>query len=269
VRRRGLRVALRDEMRSHPICELALASLALFACGATEGERHDTGNADGGASASGDGSLPENCGALATVVRDFQAGFPDMKALDSTATGDDRGLVQPDLGSDQKPVYAGSGATLTVTGKATFDQWYRDVAGVSLPFDLPMTLIETPPGSGTYVYDNQMYFPIDGMGWGDPPIDGHNFYFTTEIHTTFHYFGGEQFTFVGDDDVFVFVNHKLAIDLGGVHSAETEAVDFDAQAGALGLTKGNVYALDIFQAERHPTGSTFRIETSISCLVIE
>ena len=30
-----------------------------------------------------------------------------------------------------------------------------------------------------------------------------------------------------------------------------------------GLTKGNVYTLDLFQAERNPTGSNFRIETTL------
>jgi len=233
---------------------------ATTACGAAVSE-----HVDGGPAGTGDSPLAETCGALDTVVRDFRFDFPDMKGI----AGDDRGIVEVQIGSDRKPVYAPSGATLTVTSKDTFDQWYRDVAAVNMRFELPMALTETPQGSGTYVYDNQMYFPLDGMGWGDPPIDGHNFYFTTEIHSTFHYFGAEQFTFVGDDDVWVFVNGKLAIDLGGVHSAEAEAIDFDAQAAALGLVIGEVYPLDIFQAERHPTASTFRIETSISCLVVQ
>ena len=75
-------------------------------------------------------------------------------------------------------------------------------------------------------------------------------------------------TFTGDDDVFVFVNGKLALDLGGVHGPEAGTVDFDAQAGDLGITTGNVYTLDVFHAERHTSMSNFRIETSIDCLVV-
>jgi fibro-slime domain-containing protein len=240
----------------HPAKLLRAAGLALGACASGI-----NGQASGIDATSGTDPV-ETCGALATVVRDFKPDFPDMKGI----AGDDRGIVQAQLGADHLPVYAPAGGTLTTTSKATFDQWYRDVPGVTMRFELPMTLTEQPAGSGTFVFDSQAYFPLDQTGWGDPPIDGHNFYFTTEIHSTFHYAGGEKFTFAGDDDVWVFVNGHRAIDLGGVHAAETQSIDFDAEATALGLVPGKAYALDIFQAERHPTGSDFRIETSIKCL---
>lgn len=64
----------------------------------------------------------------------------------------------------------------------------------------------------------------------------------------------------------MFVNNRLALDLGGVHSAETGSIDFDEVAAQLGLVKGHTYDFDIFQAERHTTRSNFRIETSIDCL---
>jgi fibro-slime domain-containing protein len=60
--------------------------------------------------------------------------------------------------------------------------------------------------------------------------------------------------------VWAFIDHTLAVDLGGIHTAATGSVSLDS----LGLTKGNSYALDIFNAERHPTGSHFRVDTNLS-----
>jgi fibro-slime domain-containing protein len=40
-------------------------------------------------------------------------------------------------------------------------------------------------------------------------------------------------------------------------------VDLDAEAETLGLAAGSSYPLDLFQAERYATGSTFRVDTSL------
>ena len=76
--------------------------------------------------------------------------------------------------------------------------------------------------------------------------------------------GGERFNFTGDDDLWVFVNGKLAIDLGGVHGPMAGNVDMDAQANNLGLEIGQVYDIDFFFAERHTTQSNFTITTTIA-----
>ena len=61
-----------------------------------------------------------------------------------------------------------------------------------------------------------------------------------------------------------FINRKLAIDLGGIHSAESQTVDLDAQAVTFGLAKGEIYPMRIFFAERHVIGSDFVVETTLS-----
>jgi fibro-slime domain-containing protein len=204
-----------------------------------------------------------NCGELIAHLRDFRADHPDFEG----ALGDDRGLVMAQLGTDRKPIYAPGGATATVSGAASFDQWYRDVDGVNMPFDIAIMLTEAAPGQ--FVFEDLDFYPLDGMGWPGEEVNGHNYHFTTELHGTFLYRGGETFTFTGDDDVFVFVNDRLALDLGGVHGVEAQTIDFDASAAALGIAPGTVYPLDVFHAERHTTESNFRIETSIECLVVD
>ncbi len=236
--------------------------LALMACG-SHVSSHGDGKGSGG-SGNGDGGNGDalGCGQLAVTYRDFMSTHPDFEKTIS----DDRGLVLPDLGADNLPVYAHAGATVTVSGPTSFDQWYRDTPGVNMTFHQVLTLTESPPG--TFGYSNQAFFPLDGMGWPET-FYGHNFHFTTEIHATFVYRGGEKFSFTGDDDVFVFVSGKLGLDLGGVHGAETASIDFDASAAALGITTGNTYHLDVFHAERHTVASDFAMATTIDCFVVQ
>lgn len=199
----------------------------------------------------------DGCGSnLTGVLRDFQASHPDF----GDAVADDRGLVEPWLGADRKPVYAPAGPTATTSGAGNFNQWYRDTPGINQSGEFTLTFVDR--GNGIFTYDNPAFFPLDGEMFGNEYQD-HNYHFTFELHTDFAYRGGEIFTFAGDDDLFVFINGQLAIDLGGVHGAQTDSVDLDAEAATLGLVVGDAYPLDLFQAERHATGSTFRVDTSL------
>lgn len=152
-----------------------------------------------------------------------------------------------------------------IKSAATFNQWFNDDPAVNQKIEGELPLTETPEGSGIYVYDNSAFFPIDGQGFGNTPEQSHNYHFTTEIHVKFTYKQGQTFTFRGDDDLWIFVNGKLALDVGGLHQALQGTIDFDAKAAELGLVEGQSYNMDIFHAERQTTQSNFRIETDITC----
>lgn len=201
---------------------------------------------------------------VTATVRDFSSAHADFENGGTTETG----IVLSALGADGKPVYnealkgiAGS-SSATTSGTANFNQWYNTVSGVNVAFTKTLVATETSTGSGVYSYTDSAYFPIDGEGFGNQG-NIHNYHFTTEINTAFTYTGGETFSFTGDDDVWVFINGILAIDLGGVHGPLTDSVSLDAEAAALGLTIGGDYDLDIFHAERQTSGSNFNFTTSI------
>ncbi len=87
----------------------------------------------------------------------------------------------------------------------------------------------------------------------------HNYGFTMKIQATFEYVPGQYFEFFGDDDVWVFINNRLVVDIGGQHTQVLGAVDLDT----LGLTEGKNYPFHIFYAERHTSQSNFMMRTSI------
>lgn len=187
------------------------------------------------------------------VYRDFAVSHPDFEDF----LGTDNDIVTDTLGADGRPVYAGAPTTPTTSGAANFDQWYRDVDGVNQTVVERLTLGLLSPG--IYRFDNSSFFPLDGRLFGNEG-NAHNFHFTSELRYWFEYRGGEQLDFTGDDDVWVFVNRHLAVDLGGVHGAQSGGVLLDATAATtFGLTVGGIYEIALFQAERHTTQSNYRL----------
>lgn len=222
---------------------------------------------------------PANTFVVPLVLRDFLGQADIVSAGDlnfhtdfDNVTGDDRGITGPlysALGADGKPPYAFGAANSTngtVHGATGFAQWYRDTAK-SKTVVTTMTL-DRQAVDGSYVFSNPFFFPLDGLGWiaaGNEKArnanDGkpHNFSFTSEVRYWFEFKGTEKLTFKGDDDVWVYINKKLALDIGGVHGVETQSIDLSdpSKVSALGLTTGGIYEVVVFQAERHVTASNY------------
>ena len=235
------------------------------------------------------------------IYRDFRFHHPSDFEPDVTgAPGAVVGMVENDLDKDGKPVYTGiTGQGITVESPTTFAEWYRATPDVNHPTATKLMLWKTSKGSYVNRYGangeqwragvdgNPLFFPVDADSFTpaselaaaqvpafyDPslPYDVdqngrqrmHNFSFTSEVRYWFKFDAGNtyQLDFVGDDDVWVFINKKLAVDLGGLHSPASGSVTLDATTAAkLGnLATGNVYEVAVFQAERHTTASSYKL----------
>jgi fibro-slime domain-containing protein len=159
-----------------------------------------------------------------------------------------------------------------ITNSARLGQWYRDVAGVNVSKLLPITF-NRMPNTKMYSFNDKTdplyvskggFFPINGDLFGNSggSTPNQNFHFTYELNTEFVFEKGtgQIFTFIGDDDVWVFVDNKLVIDIGGIHSAKTQTIEIDRLNW---LEDKKTYTLRFFFAERHRTQSNFRIDTTI------
>jgi len=177
-----------------------------------------------------------------------------------------------DARSGDKSASMKSESSKVVTSEESFFSWYRDVHGVNLSKNVELVL-ELDPETERYVFHQhddmstgaiEGFFPIDDQLYGNPIHDewGHNYHFTFEMETSFVYKkgSGQMFTFFGDDDVWVFIDGKMVIDLGGVHGAVSQSVQLDRLNW---LRDGHSYSLKLFFAERHFTRSNCRIETNL------
>lgn len=131
------------------------------------------------------------------------------------------------------------------------------------------------------------FYPIDGLGYDailgdttdktDSPYqkdengnitatvrpEHPNGSYTLRGEAQFVYQDNLYFEFSGDDDVYMYINGVLALDLGGAHGICTKRVNLKDVATKCHLTPGEVATFTFFYMERNSDASNFKIETNM------
>lgn len=123
---------------------------------------------------------------------------------------------------------------------------------------------------------NALNVTWDGDGWGwscpndapkgwttfDPAKEKRNHHFCTESHANFRFRKGLKFSVSGNDDIWVFVDNKLAIDIGGTHLSAPGFVDMDKFMP--NAETGKHYDIDIYTCNRRAASSDLRINANFT-----
>lgn len=128
--------------------------------------------------------------------------------------------------------------------------------------------------NGTNGGDESGFYPLENLGYEQPGLltttsavgATHNGGFTLRGESQFVYNKDSDlyFTFTGDDDVYMYINGTLALDLGGAHGRNSKTVNLnDLDATKYGLKEGQVATFTFFYMERCSDASTFGIETNM------
>ncbi|EGG19772.1 putative extracellular matrix protein [Cavenderia fasciculata] len=171
-----------------------------------------------------------------------------------------RGLASRTLNANGVPDFAANDLDGGIHNATTFSQWFTSTPGINIPIPFDFVFVQDPV-TGMYTYINAAFFPINGMGWdalGYPIYQGQNFHFCLHFVSTLQFTGSEVFQITGDDDVWVYLNNSLALDLGGVHPPQSGIISL------VGYTPGVPLKFDFFYCERHTSGSSIRIQSNFA-----
>ena len=160
----------------------------------------------------------------------------------------------------------------SAAGKTEFCyQEWKDSSGTtqqSWTTFYPFLPIVDGSGNNTNGVTTTPYFKDPGVQETNPNLGNYvnrnfNFALVSEGEFVYHEEDNLFFDFEGDDDVYLFINNKLVMDIGGAHSISKETIELNDYKNDLDLKDGEVYSFKFFYLERHGYGANMRINTNI------
>jgi len=243
---------------------------------------------------------------LDVIIRDFPMSYPGFEEKDYQKITDNRqcgangststatkGMVQEKLDYSQCSAAEKTGATdieKAINGRycarpmpanpspdkmcygENLQSWFTDGSHTKT-FKEVMTLARK---NGLYEIDSAGYLPLDkypdeltfGKENSDNRNQQHNYGFTVAGSTEFKYVqaNNDMFAFIGDDDMWVFIDGVLVMDLGGVHSALEGSFSINDIANARGWADNSIHSLNFFYVERQTVESNLRLRFNLTDL---
>lgn len=188
----------------------------------------------------------------------------------------EQGIMEFNLDEEYLPVVRGGELTPN-RGLRDVSRWFSEVEGESKNY-IGALKLDYDSSDASFSFHQNEFYPLDEVEFSKDDVvnkDGHNHLFTMSFAVPFTVLrsGNEAFVVTADDDTFVYVGNKLAIDMGGVHDAMVGRLEIrengEIYAGVDGrelaysginVQNGDGSIVRIFHADRDEVNSVFKVK---------